>query len=150
MEKILFVGGTFNNDLNDKGLYGKKSGLVNKFYNNFKNKSFEIKCVNGGKYDELKCLLKESSNYDYVFWWANVDNTFEKIRNVKEISPKVMLISSKRNDNNKYSFQELVQRSLAAKANLTFEFSRKESSLFNIRLFDPLGSVWYNGTEIRQ
>lgn len=44
MEKILFVGGTFNNDLNDKGLYGKKSGLVNKFYNNFKNKSFEIKC----------------------------------------------------------------------------------------------------------
>lgn len=40
MEKILFVGGTFNNDLNDKGLYGKKSGLVNKFYNNFKNKIF--------------------------------------------------------------------------------------------------------------
>lgn len=150
MEKILFVGGTFNNDLNDKRLYGKKSGLVNKFYNNFKNKSFEIKCVNGGKYDELKCLLKESSNYDYVFWWANVDNTFEKIRNVKEISPKVMLISSKRNDNNKYSFQELVQRSLAAKANLTFEFSRKESGLFNIRLFDPLGSVWYNGTEINK
>ena len=148
MEKILFVGGTFNNDLNDKGLYGKESGLVNEFYNNFKDKSFEIKCVNGGKYDELKCLLKESSNYDYVFWWANVDNTFEKIRNVKEISPKVMLISSKRNDNNKYSFQELVQRSLAAKANLTFEFSRKESGLFNIRLFDPLGSVWYDGTEI--
>ena len=148
MEKILFVDGTFNNDLNDKGLYGKESGLVNKFYNNFKDKSFEIKCVNGGKYDELKCLLKESSNYDYVFWWANVDNTFEKIRNVKEISPKVMLISSKRNDNNKYSFQELVQRSLAAKANLTFEFSRKESGLFNIKLFDPLGSVWYDGTEI--
>ena len=82
MEKILFVGGTFNNDLNDKGLYGKKSGLVNKFYNNFKNKSFEIKCVNGGKYDELKCLLKESSNYDYVFWWANV--VFVSKRNVNK------------------------------------------------------------------
>lgn len=147
-EKILLVGGTFSDIINHDNSYGRKSGMIEKFYKAFISAGFEIKYANGGKYEELKQLLDETVNYDYVFWWANVSNNLDKIRNVKEVAPKVMLISSKRNDDNKYTFQELVQRSLALKANLTFEFSRKDSGLFNIRLFDPLGSVWYNGTDI--
>ena len=59
-----------------------------------------------------------------------------------------MLISSKRNDNQKYSFQELIQRSLALKSNLTFEFRKTNTGLFNMMIFDPLGTVWYDGTDI--
>ena len=47
-------------------------------------------------------------NYDTVFWWANVANGLPKIRNAKEINYKMMLISSKINDNNKYTFQDLL------------------------------------------
>lgn len=42
----------------------------------------------------------------------------------------------------------IVQRTLAAKANLTFEFSKTADGIFNIRIFDPLGTVWYDGTDI--
>lgn len=70
------------------------------------------------------------------------------MRNVKEIAPHTMLISSKRNDNQKYNFQELIQRGLALKSNLTFEFRKTDTGLFNIMIFDPLGTVWYDGTDI--
>ncbi|MCD8572646.1 MAG: class II aldolase/adducin family protein, partial [Bacteroides graminisolvens] len=86
-------------------------------------------------------------NYDVVLWWANVDNNLPKVRDVKEINPKVMLVSSKNNVDNKYSFQELIQKSLGLKSNLTIEFT-KENNLFKMMIFDPLGNVWYEGTVI--
>ncbi len=147
--KILLVGGTFSNIKNEDNLYRKSSGIVKKVYESLLNTNiFNITYKNGGSYNELQSLLDSAPNYDYVFWWANVDNNLKKIRNVKDIAPKTMLISSKRNDNNKYTFNELVQRTLALKANLTFEFSKINNGLFNIMIFDPLGSVWYNGTNI--
>lgn len=147
--RILFVGGTFSDTPNPDGSYGAASGLVRRFCNELDElMPAHITTANGGNYEHLKDLLTATPDYDYVFWWANVSNGLEKIRNVKEVAPRTMLISSKRNDNEKYTFQELVQRSLALKANLTFEFSKTESGLFNIRLFDPLGSVWYDGTDI--
>lgn len=60
-----------------------------------------------------------------------------------------MLVSFKRNINNKYSFQELLQKSFVLKSNLTIEFS-KINNLYNMRLFDPLGNVWYLGTDIKE
>ena len=148
-DKILIVGGTFTDKPNEDGTYGAKSGFIHHFYNAMSaTNKFDVKSVNGGSCTLLKKLLESTPNYDYVFWWANVDNDLEKIRNVKEVAPQTMLISSKRNDNDKYTFQELVQRSLALKANLTFEFKKTESGLFNIMIFDPLGSVWYDGTNI--
>lgn len=118
-DKVLIVGGTFSDKENKDGTYGSKSGLVHRFYNALLALDrFDIKSVNGGSYAFLKSLLESTPNYDYVFWWANVDNNLEKVRNVKDIAPRTMLISSKRNDNDKYTFQELVQRSLALKANL--------------------------------
>lgn len=148
---ILLVGGTFSNTANPDDSYGAVSGVLRHVYNALNNyPNFTIKYVNGGKYDILKTLLTSTPQYDFVFWWANVNNSLEKMRNVKEIAPHTMLISSKRNDNQKYSFQELIQRSLALKSNLTFEFRKTDTGLFNMMIFDPLGTVWYDGTNINK
>lgn len=137
--RILFVGG----DWNLTG--GKESKIVNEFKRYLKDATV----YNGGNYNDLNTILNSSINYDIVIWWANVPNELPKIRNVKEINYKVMLVSSKRNINNKYSFQELLQKSFALKSNLTIEFS-KTNNLYNMRLFDPLGNVWYLGTDIKE
>ena len=60
-----------------------------------------------------------------------------------------MLVSSKRNVDNKYSFQDLLQRSFALKSNLTVEFSKNDNK-YNMKLFDPLGNVWYEGLDIEE
>lgn len=142
--KILITAGTWDN--ND----GRPSGLMCKFVDSLNRNEHETICFyNGGNYSDLQKILNDTPSFDIVFWFANVDNSMPKIRDVKAVAPHVMLINSKRNDNNKYSFQELIQRSLAAKANLTFEFRKQVSkALFDIRVFDPLGCEWYNGTDI--
>ena len=119
---IFLVGGTFSNITNPDGSYGAVSGVFRRVYNALNNyPNFTIKYVNGGKYDVLETLLASTPQYDFVFWWTNVDNALEKMRNVKEIAPRTMLISSKRNDNQKYSFQELIQRCLALPTNCKTE-----------------------------
>ena len=137
--KILFVGGNW--DL----FGGKESKIVNEFAKYFPN----VTVYNGGNYNDLNKILELSINYDTVIWWANVSNELPKIRNVKDINYKTMLVSSKRNIDNKYSFQDLLQRSFALKSNLTIEFSKK-NDLYSMKLFDPLGNVWYEGTNIKE
>lgn len=63
---------------------------------------------NADFYNELNKILEMTINYDIVIWWANVVNELSKIRNVKVINYKTMLVSSKINDNNKYTFQGLL------------------------------------------
>ena len=150
---ILIVGGTFSDKSNPDGTYGKPSGLLKKINNailqNNTQENTDIILFNGGHYSELKQIIaKYVPESDFVFWFANVSNNLPKIRNVKEINPKVMLITSKRNDNEKYNIAELINRALNAKANLLFEFSKTNTNLFNIRILDPLGCMWYNGTDI--
>ena len=150
---ILIVGGTFSDKSNPDGTYGKPSGLLEKINNailqNNTQENTDIILFNGGHYSELKQIIaKHVPESDFVFWFANVSNDLPKIRNVKEINPKVMLITSKRNDNEKYNIAELINRALNAKANLLFEFSKTNTNLFNIRILDPLGCMWYNGTDI--
>ncbi len=138
--KILVVGGTF--DLNG----GKSSGFINKLFDAVEEK--DKKLINGGNYKDLDKILSSVINYSVVFWLANVPNELPKIRNVKEIAPNVILVNSKRNDN-KYTFKELVKRTILQKANLSFEF-KKEGDIFKIKVFDPLGSVWYQGFDIKK
>ena len=64
--------------------------------------------IMGGNYNELNTIIEMTINYDTVIWLANVANELSKIRNVKEINYKAMLVSSKINDNNKYTFQGLL------------------------------------------
>lgn len=136
--KILFVGGNW--DLNG----GKCSKIVSEFANYLP----DVTVFNGGNYNDLNKILESCINYDIIIWWANVPNELPKIRSVKEINYKAMLVSSKRNIDNKYSFQDLLQRSFALKSNLTIEFT-KANDLYIMKLFDPLGNVWYEGTNIQ-
>lgn len=147
--KILIVGGTFDRS------HGKPSGLIGKLskYITDSAKDYITDVVNGGNIEELKEYLEKTPEYKFVFWFANVSNDEEKIRDVKSVAPHSLLITSKRNDfidgnKQKYDFEELLQRALAIKANLCFEFCKVEEKVFNIKVFDPLGCVWYNGTDI--
>lgn len=148
MKKILIVGGTFD----DNG--GKASGLISKLAEALTSVDRVITVWNGGKFDVLNEILDETAQYDYVFWFANVDNTKEKIRDVKAVAPHCLLVTSKRNDfvgdKKKYDLEELLQRALAIKANLCFEFCKVGEKVFNIRIFDPLGCVWYDGTDLKE
>ena len=136
MNSILLVGGTWD----FQG--GKKSRVVEKFAREFSY----VTVYNGGYYFDLHRIIETSIYFDVVLWWANVPNDMPKVRNVKEINYKALLVTSKRN-NGEYTFEELLQRSLEAKANLTIEFSEK-GKVFNMRLFDPLGNLWYDGASI--
>lgn len=84
--------------------WGRSFKVIDEFRKYLDNADF----YNGGNYNELNKILEMTINYDTVFWWANVANGLPKIRNVKEINYKMMLISSKINDNNKYTFQDLL------------------------------------------
>ena len=155
--RVLIVGGTFDRE------NGRSSGLIAKMgksiakavmsVDDFTKISVEVQ--NGGNIERLKELLSETLENDFVFWFANVSNKEEKIRDVKSVAPHTLLITSKRNDyvdeeciKQKYDFEELLQRALAIKANLCFEFCKLPSGVFRMKVFDPLGCVWYEGTEI--
>lgn len=155
MKKILFIGGTFNKE------NGFPSGLISKIHEELKNyektelylkkDKFNIDFFNGGNINFLhKTILPSVKNYDIVFWFANVSNDEIKERDVKELNPKTILITSKRNDNNKYTFAELITHALSIKANLTIEFSKTKNGFFNMMVFDPLGNSYYNGTDIKE
>ena len=84
--------------------WGRSFKVIDEFRKYLDNADF----YNEGNYNELNKILEMTINYDTVFLWANVANGLPKIRNVKEINYKMMLISSKINDNNKYTFQDLL------------------------------------------
>lgn len=141
-ETMLIVGGTFD----DNG--GKPSSVVNKIMTALLEENFDIKLYNGGSFDQIESILEECKYFDYILWWANVPNDKPKLRNVKEINPRAMLVTSKRNDDNKYSFAELINRALGAKANLCVQFSKVYDNMFTVMLFDPLGNSWYAGDSV--
>lgn len=143
MNNVLIVGGTFDQE------GGRPSKLIYSIHQEFmKEKDFITTCANGGPVSGLHDLILPSVEaYDIVLWFANVPNDEVKLRDVKAINPRVMLVTSKRNDDNKYTFAELISRALAIKANLTVEFSKREDK-FNMMLFDPLGNVFYDGLSV--
>jgi len=143
MIKTLLVGGTFDRE------GGRPSGLINSMLDEIvKDTRFDVTAFNGGEVANLHQVIWPSVvDYDVVFWFANVSNDEVKVRDVKSLNPKCILITSKRNDNEKYTFAELISRALAIKANLTIEFSKKENK-FNMMVFDPLGNVFYDGLEV--
>ena len=143
MIKVLIVGGTFDSKC------GRPSKLITSLYNNIVGiDNYKVILFNGGLVTSLhNIILPSVVNYDVVFWFANVSNDEDKLRDVKAINPKCILITSKRNDDSKYTFAELISRALAIKANLTVEFSKHEDK-FNMMLFDPLGNVFYDGFDV--
>ncbi len=136
--RTLIIGGTWDKD------GGKESGLINKIVDVLSDTI--SMSVNGGQYDDLQNFLATVKNFDVVFWFANVSNLLPKVRNVKEINPKCLLVTSKRNDHGEYSFTDLINQALSLKANLCVEFREDKyflvTGLYEMRVFDPLGNIW--------
>ncbi len=146
MTKVLVVGGTFDRE------GGRPSSMAASIIDCIrKDPEIDVTAVNGGLVDDLcQEILPAVVDFKVVLWFANVSNDETKFRDVKAINPKCILVTSKRNDDNKYTFAELINRALAIKANLTIEFSKDSSGLFNMMLFDPLGNVFYDGFNIAE
>lgn len=148
MKQILMVGGTFD----ENG--GHSSGIFAKIVDELsadaelREKFREMYSFNGGHIEELKDIYQgiEAEKPDVVIWFCDVPNEYEKLRDIKVISPKSLLIMSKRN-NGEYSFADLVNRALMHKANLVVEFVPHDP-LYEMKLFDPLGNVWYKGPDV--
>ncbi len=140
-ERILIIGG----DWDLKG--GKPSGFVRKFKDEMSKYTNNITYYNGGNYNDVESILNTASEYNVVFWFLHVDNSLPKVRDIKRINPHIIYVGSKRNDDNKYPFVEVLNRSLMERHNLTIQFS-KEGDIFKTMLFDPLGTMWYDGTDI--
>ena len=126
---------------------GKRSSLVDIIISSLKaHREHTVLSLNGGKYCNLSDSLDGGGKWaDAIFWFPNVPNDKEKIRNVKERFPNKLLVTSKRN-NGEYSFMELVNRALGAKANLVVEFTKLHDKVYAGRVFDPLGAVWCDYT----
>lgn len=136
--KVLIVGGTFD------GKKGKPSKLIYQMQEFLRLRCDITGFYNGGNYNDLKEIIEECNNADVTIWMPDVPNDKEKIRNIKEINPKTLLILSKRNDENKYPFVEIVNRMLGQKCNLLIHINKQENGIFNFQLLDPLGNCWCN------
>lgn len=144
--KVAIVGGSYNHD------GGRPSGLIRKMeeYIRYFTEKKDIILYNGGTVEDLRDIYEGNilNDCEVIFWLANVPNTEPKLRDIKLKYPKKLLVTSKRNIEEKYSFSELVNRALQLKANLVIEFSKKQSDItYKGRVFDPLGTVWCDKTE---
>lgn len=146
--KILMVGGNFD----ENG--GRKSSLIDKMYGALvENLTIEdnITYVNGGTFNELEDIYESVVNYNTVLWFANVPNTYPKIRDVKKLNPYAIFIGSKRNIDNEYSFVEVLNRTLMQRHNLSIMFYKDSSEKeYNMMLFDPLGTSFYDGKDFNK
>lgn len=143
--RILVVGGRFDSN------GGKKSGYIEKLFSGIKIPDALWSTIyNGGDYKFLtNDLFNRIQNYDIIFWFPDIPNDMPKaINNIKSLlNPHCILITSKNNIEGKYSFLELVNKALNARANLFVEFTKKQD-LFQGKVFDPLGNQFNTDTSI--
>jgi hypothetical protein len=135
---IAIVGGTFD------FFTGKPSGVVEKIFEAFSNTSDKFYYKNGGNYYKLLHNIQKVSA-DIVLWFPNVDNRHSKF-NIKSVFPNSIVVTSKRNDNNKYNMHQIVNHALGLKSNLVLEFSVSDNRVYG-RVIDPLGVVWCDYTD---
>jgi hypothetical protein len=143
MSTILIIGGTWDN------AYGKSSKILNSIYETVtKDHSitdeYVVSCYNGGSYRELRdlAIFDEFKDLaDIIFWAADIPNVLDKI-DIKGWYPKSIVITTKRNTEDKYNFQDIVAHGLSKKSNLMIEI-QKDNSRYVGRLIDPLGNQWF-------
>lgn len=117
---ILAVGGKF-----DKA-GGRPSGYFKKLIAALSAAlGVDIPTVNGGYYDTLCHTALSMPAVTHLIWFADVPNDLPKfVRGlVAMCQPGAVLVQSKNNRSEKYSFDELVERMLSSGAELLVEFS---------------------------
>lgn len=99
---------------------------------------------NGGSFKCLEGVLNaQDKKPDYVIWMADCPNDKPKlVAEIKRLYPKCVLVTSKRNDNAKYSFMDLMFHALHLKSNLLVEFAKGADSLVSASVYDPLGNAY--------
>ncbi len=135
--KTLLVGGTF-------GLFkGDASGIAGIIGKAVKADVI----VKGGTYGDLEEAVESVGQYGVIYWFPDVPNELPKlVGQIKEKAPHSILVTSKRNDEDKYSIMDIVHHALGTKSNLVLEFSRAEeewgSGRWCGRVLDPLGNCY--------
>jgi hypothetical protein len=158
-KNILIVTGNFNEDA------GKSSHFGIQIYNTFDiyfrgNDRYKIEFINGGNISALKDCAYNIKNYKIVFWMPHIHemanppvygdsgiaiNKFAQA--IKLENPTALFIQAKRNDYNRYTTFEIIQGMLEIHANLCFVISKDESD-YTFKIYDPLGNLWYSGSNI--
>jgi hypothetical protein len=143
MKSLALIGGTFSET-------PKRSKIIDFMYQTIASVSSDygletLLYRNSGYLQELPDLLAQLEPFQVVLWFPNIANDAEKIRNIKELYPHKFLVTSKRNDDRKYSLGFLVNHALTLHANLFVEFIPGLRIIG--RLLDPLGNVWCDYTE---
>ncbi len=143
--KVLFVVGTFDDSGGRPSSYGRM--FAEECIAHSSPESYTL--YNGGKFEELERIVFR--DFDTIFWFADCPNDKPKlVREIKKNNPTCMLVTSKRNDNEKYGPLHLVARALQTKSNLLIEFGKKGESLISASIFDPLGNCFAKNSHFIQ
>jgi len=142
---VLFVGGWFD----------KKGGHPSRIVRKLAYGLYET--INGGTIQDLEEVLDTVHRYDAVVWMPHISNSETKLLpRIKENAPRIVLISSKRNDRRKYEFEHVIDRALKSKSQLLIEIRDSPLSntarCYDLRLVDPLGNVseWFTTGRINE
>ena len=142
--KTLLVGGFFD----DGG--GKPSrALVPVLHEALASKGGStMTFLNGGHFSELERELERIHEYGVIYWFANVSNNKPKIvGDIKKHHKRCLLVTSKRNDGDKYSLSDIIYHALNLKSNLVVEFKKDVASGTTVgRVLDPLANVFLDFT----
>lgn len=141
--KTLIVGGTWNNE------GGNSSGLIKKMYEEWikYNDKEQTTFINGGYYEELDKIMTTAPLYDVILWMAYVPSDLPP-KMVKSYNPHALVVGSKRNEDN-IPFVNILNKALLKRENMTIEFKR-DNSMYSMLVFDPLGTMWYQGNDIKE
>ena len=139
MSHAIIVCGTWD----DKG--GKKSSVMEELIKGFKAADVYNKVIayNGGSHGDIQDIWLAKANV--ILWFPNIPNEYHKHRDIKKVFPKAILVTSKNNCDEVYSFQEIVAHALMLKSNLVLEVSKDgglNRGMFKGQLLDPLGNIW--------
>jgi SAM-dependent methyltransferase len=129
--KMIIVGGTFD----DQG--GKASSYIAQTHAALPKGTV---LVNGGAFSQISRIIEDLKDFDIILWFPNVPNDKEKLRDIKKLYPDKFLVTSKRNDADKYSLRDIAAHMLKLKSNLAVEFSG--SAPFTMKLIDPLANTY--------
>ena len=134
---ILFVGGDFSET-------PKASGYVKKLVEEM---NIPMTVYNGGLFSGIEEIMNTVHEYDVVYWFANIPNTFVKgVGEIKERNPHCILITSKNNYDKTYTINGLTSKMLSVKANLQLVFT-KDNGKFQATIIDPLRNAFCQNEE---
>jgi hypothetical protein len=135
--KVLLLAGNWVEDIRPSGYAAKLHSELGKYFT-------DIELKNGGTKDELDAYLSggKLDNVDVVLWFVNVPNSYPKsVDDVKKNYFDLLLVTSKNNLDNRYTYMEIVSRMLKVKANLGVVFT-KVGDKVAATVMDPLGNAY--------